>query len=181
MNLIDEFQDHICPICSPATFRRGFTAWFRVKPESAQALAQTSGNTCGFRQRIRDEIKKNNYQAIGSWKGDKYPINISDPLNVYGKGSIARNVCVSLFFGLSEGCTDKDVDNMAKAFLDAIKGKEGLISDDDKVTHLEILKRRLIPKQPSNGNYLVGVRISLVKSTVDHDIQFEWASWVPIL
>lgn len=181
MNLIDEFQEHICPICSPAAFRPGFTTWFRVKPESAQVLAQTSGATCGFRQRIRDEIKKKNYQEIGTWKGDRYPINITDPLNVYGKGSVARNVCVSLFFGLSERCTDKDVDNMAKAFLDAIKGNEGLISDDAKVTHLEILKRRLIPKQPSDDNYLVGVRISLVKSTVDHNTQFEWAPCVPII
>lgn len=181
MNLIEDFQDHICPICNPGRFGPGFTAWFRVKPQSAQALAQNAGAKCKFRQEIKREICENNYQQIGSWKGRRYPINISDPINAYGRGSLAKNVCVSLLFGLSTSCSDKDVDNMAKAFLDAIKGDDGLISDDSEVTHLEIIKRWIIPGAPTNDNYLIGVRISQVTSSVDHSIAFEWASWVPTI
>lgn len=119
--------------------------------------------------------------------GKKYPLNTFDPKNVYGKRKpdeppVQLDVCVGLLFGLSQECLDKDVDNMTKLFLDALKGADGLVHDDSAVVHLNVTKRLLIPAAPTTNNYLVGVRVTVLRSTMKREINFTWHSNVePIL
>lgn len=183
VDLIKYFEDYICPVCKGRTTPGGFTTWFRVQPASAQALhGLGAGEKANYEQKIKNEIAKHSHQMKWDLSGATYPLNVFDPNNVYGKGPKNRDVCVGLFFGLSQSCTDKDVDNMAKLFLDAIKGNDGLLSDDKAVTHLEIIKRELIPELPTDNNYLVGVRISLISSSVQRSIPFTWSPTVlPII
>ena len=177
-NLMEEFQEYACPHCSLPPYTQGFTAWFRVNPESAQDL-HTEGKDVknAYEQKIKDEFAKRNFQQVATVGGARYPLNLSDPANVYGKGVKSLDVCVGLFFGLSKKCTDKDVDNMTKLFLDALKGEDGLIDDDRAVTHLEVFKRILVHQAGSEAdeNYLVGVRVLPVSRTLSRSIPFTWS------
>jgi hypothetical protein len=178
--LIQHFEDYVCPICRERIVPGGFTTWFRVKPKSAQALESAgAGVKADYISKIKNEILKNGWQMAWDTSGKKHPLNEFDPNNVYGNGPKTRDVCVGLFFGLSASCRDKDVDNMAKLFLDVIKGADGLISDDKAVTHLEIIKRELVSDPPTQGNYLVGVRISMVSSNIGRKVPFTWSASVP--
>lgn len=152
-----QFQESICPVCK----KRGIPVWFRVKPESAQAMSGEKART--FRDDIRSTILER-YNRISDERG------ISSPWNVTEGGDQLR-VCVHLLFGLAKVDKDKDVDNMAKAFLDAIKDDDsepyGLISDDSFVQHLSIEKYTLlIPPggQAQDLNYIVGVKIATLRS-----------------
>lgn len=180
--LIKNFEEYVCPICNGGIAIGGFTTWFRVRPESAQALNKIAGDKSLYENKIREEVAKRGYQFTWSSNGLTHPLNVSDPYSVHGRGMKIRDVCVGLFFGLSPSCKDKDVDNMTKAFLDAIKGPEGLISDDSAVTHLEVIKRELEHDlSSSQDNYLVGVRISLVSSKVGRSFPFSWNPAVPVI
>jgi Holliday junction resolvase RusA-like endonuclease len=180
--LVNYFQDYRCPICKPGTRVGAFTTWFRVKPESAQSLHnQGAGVKANYEQKIRKEIEERGYRPKSTHSGFEYPLNVSNPVGIYGQKNDERDACVGLFFGLSESCTDKDADNMAKLFLDAIKGKDGFLSDDKVISHLEVIKRNLIadPQQPHN--YLVGVRIGLVGPSVTRDIAYSLFPNLPVL
>jgi hypothetical protein len=181
--LIKYFEDFVCPICRDRIVPGGFTTWFRVEPKSAQSLhADGAGKKALYEQKIKAEIAKNNYQMVGSADGTKHPLNVFDPNNVYGKGTRYMDVCIGLFFGLSPTCKDKDVDNMAKLFLDALKGPNGLLSDDKVITHLEVIKRELISEPPSSpDNYLVGVRVSMVSSSIGRKVPFTWNASMPVI
>lgn len=185
MNIFKRFDDYCCPICEPDGIALGFTTWFRIRPESAQSLHNLgAGEKASYEQAVQNEIIKNNYQMLWDTSGKRYPLNTFDPGNVYGKRKpgekpVQRDVCVGLFFGLTATCKDKDVDNMTKLFLDSLKGPDGLINDDKAVVHLDVLKRQLVPTEITNDNYLVGVRISLVRSAVKRTVKFSWANTVP--
>ncbi len=152
-----QFEESICPVCK----KRGVPVWFRVRPESAQAMSGEETRT--FRDDIRSKILER-YNRVSDERG------ISRPLNVTEDGDQLR-ICVRLLFGLAKVDNDKDVDNMAKAFLDAIKDDNsesyGLISDDSFVQHLSIEKYTLlIPPagQAQDLNYIVGVKIATLRS-----------------
>ena len=98
-----QFEESICPVCK----KRGVPVWFRVRPESAQAMSREG--TRAFRANIRSTILER-YSRISDERG------ISRPWNVTENGDRLR-VCVHLLFGLAKGNKDKDVDNMAKAVL----------------------------------------------------------------
>jgi len=188
MDIFKRFEEYCCPVCEPDGVARGFSTWFRVRPESAQALHNLgAGEKAKYEQAIRAEIATHGFQMTWDASGKRYPLNTFDPGNVYGKRKpgelpVQRDVCVSLFFGLTPNCADKDVDNMTKLFLDALKGSDGLIHDDKAVVHLDVLKRVLVPCTVTENNYLVGVRISLVRATVKRDVNFTWKGAVsPIL
>lgn len=182
-DLIEYFQNQVCPICAVNRSLGGFTTWFRVLPASAQSLHnQGPGIKAAYERKIQDAIHAQHYQVTGCVGGKRYPLNILDPENIYDNGSEILDTCVSLFFGLSPKCTDKDVDNMAKLFLDSIKGPGGLISDDKSITHLEVIKRRLISDPASMvDNYLVGVRIAILGSATNRAIPFTWSSSVCVI
>ena len=152
-----QFQESICPVCK----KRGVPVWFRVRPESAQAMSGEKKKT--FRDNIRSKILER-YTRISDERG------ISRAWNVTNDGDQLR-VCVHLLFGLAKVDNDKDVDNMAKAFLDAIKDDDsesyGLISDDSFVQHLSIQKYTLLlppAGQAQDLNYIVGVKIATLRS-----------------
>ena len=166
MDIFKRFENYCCPVCEPGGVAKGFTTWFRVRPESAQALQRLTGEKAKYEVAIRAEIAKSGFQMTSDASGKKYPLNTSDPGNVYGKRKpgelpVQRDVCVGLLFGLTPNCKDKDVDNMTKLFLDALQGEDGLIHNDKAVVHLDVLKRVLVPSTITDNNYLVGVRISV--------------------
>ncbi len=185
MDIFKRLEDYCCPVCEPGGIARGFTTWFRVRPASAQALHKLgAGEKAGYEQAIRMEIDKHGFRMTWDTSGKKYPLNTFDPGNVYGKRKpgqppVQRDVCVSLLFGLTPDCKDKDVDNMTKLFLDALKGPDGLIHDDKDIVHLDVMKRVLMPCSVTKDNYLVGVRISLVRTAVKRSANFTWAGAVP--
>ena len=188
MDIFEKFKDYCCPVCEPDRPGMSFSTWFRVRPESAQALHNMGAGEKGkYEKAIRDEIARHSHQMTWDASGNRYPLNTFDPKNVYGKRKPdeppkQRDVCVGLLFGLTPNCSDKDVDNMAKLFLDALKGADGLFHDDKAVVHLEVLKRVLVPNSVTDNNYLVGVRICLVRSTVKREVTFTWQGAVaPIL
>ncbi|HEX7641963.1 MAG TPA: hypothetical protein VF450_06900 [Noviherbaspirillum sp.] len=184
-DVFKRFEEYCCPVCEPGGIARGFITWFRIRPESAQALHNLgAGEKAKYEQAIRAEIAKHGFQMVWDASEKRYPLNTFDPGNVYGKRKpdeppVYRDVCVGLFFGLTPDCTDKDVDNMTKLFLDALKGPDGLFHDDKAVVHLDVLKRVLMPSADIKDNYLVGVRISLVRSTVKRIVDFTWHGAVP--
>ena len=180
--LLPYFENYVCPICRTAPKIGGYTTWFRVQPASAQVLhASGAGKKSAYEKKIKDAIR-NSRHRIASDTEVNGPLNVFDPNNVYGKGTKELDVCIGLFFGLSPSCADKDVDNMTKVFLDAIKGPGGLISDDKAVTHLEVIKRQMVATEISVAdNYLVGVRISTVSRVVQRAVSFEWNSSVVVL
>jgi hypothetical protein len=188
MDTFKDFEDHRCLVCQPKGIVDPFSAWFRVRPESAQALHNLgAGEKAKYENAIRVEIAKRGLQMTWGISGKRVPLNTFDPDNVYGKRKNGdpprqRDVCVGLIFGLTGSCTDKDVDNMTKLFLDALKGDDGLIHDDSAVVHLNVLKRVLVPSTTTGDNYLVGVRIGLVEGSVKRAINFTWQNSVsPIL
>ena len=185
MDIFTWFQNFRCPICQPTGAMGGFTTWFRVRPASAQSLHNLgAGEKAKYEQAIRAEMTKHGLQMTWVNSGTKYPLNTFDPTNVYGRRRPGepprqRDVCVGLFFGLTPDCSDKDIDNMSKLFIDALKGPEGLLHDDKAVVHLDVLKRILTPLTLTADNYLVGVRITLVKSTVRREADFTWTGGTP--
>lgn len=187
MNIFDRFQNYCCPVCEPDGIAKGFTTWFRVRPESAQGLHNVGpGVKRRYEEAIRLEIAKKSNQMTWSASGKKYPLNTFDPHNVYGRRKpgeppVQRDVCIGLLFGLTPTCADKDVDNMTKLFLDALKGPEGLIHDDDAIVHLDVIKRVLLPSSAIENNYVVGVRISLVSLQVKREVSFTWQEDVPLI
>ncbi len=137
--LIEKFQNHACPICAPKNRRGGATFFFPIDPKSAQSLSSKKGATAQFRNNIKTLIDENHYRQIASSSGPRYPLNIVDPLEISIKKS-TKKVCIGLLFCLKMKKINADVDNMAKAFLDAIKGIDGLISDDIEIVHLDAIK-----------------------------------------
>lgn len=85
----------------------------RIEPESRQAL--DSVNWFAFQSAIRSRFTANNYDL-----------------------STSRHLCIALTFVLSNARPDRDVDNMAKALLDAFSRALGF--DDKNVHHLDLLK-----------------------------------------
>ncbi len=184
MDIFNWFEEFRCPVCQPEGGVGGFTTWFRVRPESAQALHKRTGEKAKYEKAIRAEIAKNGFQMTWDHSGKAYPLNTFDPANVYGKRKPGepprqRDVCVGLLFGLTPNCLDKDLDNMSKLFLDALKGDDSLLHDDKAVVHLDVLKRVLTPSVSVEDNYLVGVRIALVQSAVKRTVNFSWKGGTP--
>lgn len=115
---VNTLSQYDCPICST---NEGPCISFpiRISPQSKQSMA------CNKRAAFELGIK-----------GYLNSINFFD-LN---KFDINEKICIHLVFVLGLKSKDKDVDNMAKALLDAIKGI--LFGDDANVDHLSVLKIR---------------------------------------
>lgn len=166
------FEKRACPVCGCI----GRTTYFRLRPESAQAMAQVRDGgdrvtTYDFRKSVKRAVLERRLRWNGQ-NGETYPWNWNpDERKAYP-------ACVHLLFGLSDSETDKDkdVDNMTKAFLDAIK--HVLIDDDAGVQHLLVEKYRLhIPAGGTNAaeNVLVGVRIAPIRTGIN-PIEYQLAS-----
>lgn len=182
MKIIDYFQDYKCPTCQTRRPIGGFTTWLRIKPESAQQLYKVSGATAKFRKTVIEAILAKWPQTNPNTDaGLAFPLNATRKSKLTGQKTVIKKICVGLFFGLSEKCKNKDVDNMTKAILDSLKGKSGLFNDDSEIVHLEVFKRVLVPSKSVADNYCVGIRIMMYQEHDDAKIDFSWDNSVPVL
>lgn len=172
--LVQDFFEHSCRWCAPHTFvgqhscscgcgcqchtsirypANGYI--FPMPPASMHGLKNRK-QTQQFRDDIRMHVQACNLQTPVSWKS-RVPINVV-PGFLPEKSARRRKafrprvvkVCVGILFVRPQGAPDQDVDNTAKAFLDGLKGKHGLIHDDMDVGHLECFKAESLPDYSVN-------------------------------
>jgi Holliday junction resolvase RusA-like endonuclease len=127
-----------CPICRDSGFPFVIIP-IRISPESKQAMSGVKKKRAAFELAIREYIHKSN---------DKFSIN--------------DRFCLHVVFVLGCNSRDKDLDNMAKALLDALKGS--LFEDDSNIDHLSLLKIR---HNYEDDNIYVNIRRSNINSTDD--------------
>lgn len=105
-----------CPICKT---RDGLfpveVLSIRIPPVSKQAISQKKGFRAAFEKAIKHRFSN---RAASFSKND--------------------SLCVMIVFVTSKNRKAKDIDNMAKAMLDAVKGV--LFGDDGRIDHLNLLR-----------------------------------------
>lgn len=152
--LVQDFFEHTCPWCAPGARYPANGFIFPMPPASMHGL-KNRHQTQQFRDDIRMHVRACNYQTPVSWKS-RVPINVAP--GFLEKSARRRKafrprvvkVCVGILFVRPQGAPDQDVDNTAKAFLDGLKGKHGLIHDDMDVGHLECFKAESLPDYSVN-------------------------------
>lgn len=105
-----------CPIC--ATRDPLFPVVvipIRIRPESKQALKQRPRMRAAFERAIRHRFEGTNPSF-----------------------SSEMTICLLIVFVVRNGSAEKDLDNMAKAIIDAVKGV--LFGDDRRIDHLNIIR-----------------------------------------
>lgn len=148
--LVQAFFNHKCPWCAPGARYPANCNIFPMPPASMHGLKNRK-QTQQFRNDIRMHVRACNLQTPVSWKSST-PINVVTgmyPQDTKRQRKMMRlrvmKVCVGLLFVRPKGAPDQDVDNTAKAFLDGLKGKDGLIHDDMDIGHLECFKAESVP------------------------------------
>lgn len=143
--LVQSFYEHTCSWCASSARYPASCYAFPVSPSSMHGL-RSRGETSRFRDDVRMHIEACRYQAPLS-HSSRVPLNIltgtvrpSPKTGVKAPAPRIRKVCVGILFVRPLGSPDQDVDNNAKAFLDAVKGPDGLIADDMEIVHLECFK-----------------------------------------
>jgi Holliday junction resolvase RusA-like endonuclease len=114
---ISSLSQFHCPICSRRTNSIFRIINIRISAVSKQAVASNS-------------IKRKAFE-----KAIKYRLNSLQNQHVFHRG---EKLCVHIVFVLGKQNRDKDLDNMAKALLDALKGV--LFGDDMDIDHLSLMK-----------------------------------------
>jgi len=113
---ITSLAQHHCPIC---TIHEGglpiHVMSIRIPPISKQAAARIKGRRAAFERAIKHRFAE---------KTAPFPEHIS--------------ICLMIVFVVKATGAQKDLDNMAKALLDAIKNV--LFGDDRRIDHLNILR-----------------------------------------
>lgn len=117
-------------------------------------------------------IRPQSYQSLDSnlKKAFKAAVNSRiNPRNNYFKGC---KICLHIVYVCSENRRDKDIDNMSKLLLDAIK--DILFDDDAEVDHLNVMKI----KNFDDEEYItVNIRKSNLNTTSDLLSSFLHHSW----
>ena len=170
LELLGTFFEHECKVCRPDARHPAACYVFPVPPGSAQSLAKKSGATAAYRKQVHQHIADNRYQTPTSHSTRQ----VLNAPSIMRSGGRPRDICVGLLFVFPVTAKNQDLDNSAKAFLDAIKGEAGLITDDMVIQHLECFKRvnsngqtYTIPTGQINPlnhilKYFVAVRIGLI-------------------
>lgn len=134
---IDSKLDHLsqlhCKLCKGEDIVPIIRIPFSIMPISKQAANPKVRNE--FENSIKDYLRKTNQ------------------INNYNKND---RLCILIIFVLGEEDRDKDLDNMAKAFLDSIKSI--LFPDDSQIIHLNLMKVR--DTTIKNGEIYVNIRKS---------------------
>lgn len=134
-----------CPICRDSGFPIKIIN-IRIPAQSKQALDKTKRNA--FELAIAERIKKD------------FPFSSQDKL------------CLHIVFVLGINSRDKDLDNMSKALLDALKGN--LFEDDMHIDHLSLLKI----KYKIDGDYItINIRRSNINSSDDVLVPYAHMRW----
>jgi hypothetical protein len=120
-----------CPLCKGDNFPVTITP-IRVSPESYQYLKKRRGDYVGaFKKAIKASLDTFNSHQFGS----------------------EQRLCVHIVFVLSKNAVDKEVDNMTKITLDALKNNK--FGDDKMIDHLSTLKIRT---KSDEGWIIVNIR-----------------------
>ncbi|MBC7008122.1 RusA family crossover junction endodeoxyribonuclease [Pseudoalteromonas sp. BZK2] len=141
LNTLYQYHCSICDTNDSSILFPKRSICIRINPESYQSL---NGN-----------LKKEFHTAMKSKWSDQGILFEKDD-----------EICVLLVFVYGKNAKNKDVDNMAKIFIDSLKGV--LIHDDINIVHLNILKRR---SQKEDGYILA--RIQKTKINQDSDVLFK--------
>ena len=137
VSLLSQFN---CPICAASEGLFPVEIFhIRNPPVSKQAISQKKGYRAAFELAIRHRFSN---RAASFSKDD--------------------NLCVMIVFVASRKRRTKDLDNMAKAMLDAVKGV--LFGDDRSIDHLNLL--RLV----SDDEEYVCLNIRKTKINEHHDV-----------
>lgn len=84
-------------------------------------------------------IRPESWQALGSMDKRAFKAAISHRLSESSRiERLKRRVCLTLLFVCSSSRRTRDVDNMAKLFMDSIKGI--MMADDKEVDHLNLMR-----------------------------------------
>ena len=121
----------------------------RIKPVSQQAMRQRPGRLVAFRRAIADRLERTSFKVA--------------PANA---------VCLQLVFVVKRDRYQKDLDNMAKALLDATKNV--LYGDDRMVDHLNIF--RVVTAEEEFA--IVNIRQSFMNENQDvicNEMRLDWA------
>jgi len=133
VNMLSQYH---CPICHDSGFPILIIP-IRISPQSKQAMA--AKKRAAFELAVSEYIHRSK---------DKF--------------SIKDRFCLHIVFVLGCSSRDKDLDNMAKALLDALKGS--LFGDDLNIDHLSLLKIR---HDYEDDYIMVNIRRSNINSTDD--------------
>jgi Holliday junction resolvase RusA-like endonuclease len=121
-----------CPLCSwKGDDGPVWTIPIRIPPISKQAASQAKGKVAAFERAIASRLVDR-----GPWLGP------------------ADSVCLLLLFVVHPTAKHKDLDNMAKAIVDAVKSI--LFGDDRRIDHLNLIRL----KAPSEEYVYVNLRKS---------------------
>lgn len=139
---ITSLAQHHCPIC---TIHKGglpiHVMSIRIPPISKQAAARIKGRRAAFERAIKHRFAE---------KTAPFPEHIS--------------ICLLIVFVVKATGAQKDLDNMAKALLDAIKNV--LFGDDRRIDHLNILRIK------SPGEEFVHLNIRETRLNDHEDVLF---------
>jgi Holliday junction resolvase RusA-like endonuclease len=148
---LDQFH---CPICATQEdLGVSSTIRIRMTPESKQSLAKRKGMVKAFERALHARLAK----------AEKIPA--------------ARSVCLMILFVVSKARKQKDLDNMAKATVDAVKNQ--LFGDDRMIDHLNVL--RIV--SPDEEFVSLNVRATTLNSRDDTffpKLVHDWAGAKPI-
>lgn len=112
---------HHCPLCTSRTNHPIQIIPIRISAISNQASPS--------------KMKKAFRAAISSYFHKEYP--------AYEKNT---KLCIQLIFAMPSNNRDKDLDNMAKAFMDVLQTK--IFHNDKNVDHLSLLKIKTVENDP---------------------------------
>jgi Holliday junction resolvase RusA-like endonuclease len=146
INALAQFH---CPIC--ATKDGLFpikTIPIRISPVSKQAIRQKPKMLAAFERAVRDRFK----DAAASFSHDK-------------------SICLLIVFVVRAKGAQKDLDNMAKAIIDAVK--KVLFGDDRQIDHLNIIRI----KSPDEEYVYLNIRETLLNSHSDVLVPRMLHSW----
>ena len=145
VNILSQYH---CPICRDSGFPILIIP-IRISPQSKQAMAAVPKKRAAFELAVSEYIHRSK---------DKFAIN--------------DRFCLHIVFVLGCNSRDKDLDNMSKALLDALKGS--LFGDDLNIDHLSLLKIR---HGYEDDYIMVNIRRSNINSTDDLLAPYSHVVW----
>lgn len=141
-----------CPICKPDF--PVHTIPVRIEPRSFQCI--DSVDRSAFKLAVRDRMASSNISM-----------------------ATHARLCVHLVFSCSVSRTAKDLDNMAKLFIDAIKGV--IMGDDVHIDHLSIVRLEHEESEESIFLRISNSNLNTHNDVVARVFNHEWGGFDPII
>jgi Holliday junction resolvase RusA-like endonuclease len=142
---VSDLSQYHCPICRDSSFPIKIIN-IRIPAQSKQAMDKNKRKA--FELAVSERIEKD------------FPFSPQDKL------------CLHIVFVIGLNSRDKDLDNMSKALLDALKGN--LFEDDLHIDHLSLLKI----KYKGDDDYItINIRHSNINTLDDVLVPYAHARW----